>query len=190
MLAHFQEALVALATDPTRRERFHARGGGAFEDLSLDAAELRALASIPPPAWDRYARSLVAKRWEEVAGTVVLTRRIVPDLAGIYRAWAVAHPMTAADGVLTPGAAEARRALHALREALSSPRYAEYAKDLLAFEVLAACSREDGARRTLSSRWHVGEIAADLEMGLMPIDPVERTTVFRFEGASVRWRHA
>jgi hypothetical protein len=190
MLADFQEALVALATDRGLRERYRERGQEAFDGLSLDAAELRALHAIPVHALERYARSLVAKRWDEVARTVPLTRRLVPELGDRYRAWAASHPMTAADGVLTPGAAEALRALDAMRDALSSPRHAVYAADLYAFEVLGACSRADGRARTMSSRWHMGEIAAELRRGLLPIDPSERATELRFEGSGVRWRHA
>jgi hypothetical protein len=188
MLADFQEALVALATDRALLKRYRVHGGEAFAHLSLDAGELRTLGSISTHALERYARSLVAKRCDEVARTVPLTRRLVPEVGNAFRAWAAAHPMAATDGVLTPGAAEALRALDAMRHALSSPRHAAYAADLYAFEVLAACSRVDGAPRTMSSRWHMGEIAAEIAKGLLPIDPIERAMLFRFEHTSVRWR--
>jgi hypothetical protein len=103
----------------------------------------------------------------------------------MYGAWAARHPASAADGVLAPGAAEALRALDALRRELSRPRHPEYAADLLAFEVFAACSRADRLERLLSSRWHLADIAKDIAQGLLPMDPPERPTQFRFDAKGV-----
>jgi hypothetical protein len=188
MLGTFEEALVALATDPARRARLRSDGEAALDGLSLDAKERRALATIPVEALERYARSLVAKKWHEVSRTAPLTSRIVPDLARIYRSWAEDHPAAAEDTVLSPGSAEARRALSALRLELAAPRHPDYAADLLAFEVLSACSRADKVERFLTSRWQLSDIAADIAKGLLPADPPEQPMLFRFDGTGVSWR--
>ena len=188
MLGMFEEALVALATDPARRARLRREGEASLDGFALDATERRALAAIPVEALERYAQSLVAKKWHEVSRTASLTSRIVPDLARIYRSWAEGHPAVAEDTVLFPGSAEALRVLSALRLKLSAPRYPDYAADLLAFEVLSACSRADKAERFLTSNWQLSDIAADIAKGLLPADPPERPTLFRFDGTGVRWR--
>jgi hypothetical protein len=188
VLGTFEEALVALATDPARRARLRNEGEASFEGLALDATERRALAAIPVEALERYARSLVAKKWHEVSRTTPLTSRVVPDLARIYRSWAEGHPAVAEDIVLSPGSAEALRALSALRLKLSASRYPDYAADLLAFEVLSACSRADKVERFLTSRWQLSDIAADIAKSLLPADPPEQPTLFRFDGTGVRWR--
>ncbi|HEX9295548.1 MAG TPA: hypothetical protein VF881_06925 [Polyangiaceae bacterium] len=188
MLTTFQEALIALATDPGWRARFRAEREAFLEVLPLDATERRALADIPTEAMNRFARSLVAKKWQEVARTTPLTLRLVPQLALMYRTWAESHRALATYGSLSPGAAEALRALPALRHQLSAPRYPEYAADLLAYEVLAACSRLDRVERLLASRWNLAEIAADICKGLLPIDPTDGATLFRFDGSGVRRR--
>ena len=188
MIGTFEEALVALATDPARRARLRSEGEASLEGLSLDATERRALAAIPVDALKRYARSLVAKKWHDVSQTAPLTWRIVPDLARIYRSWAEGHPAVAEDSVLPPGSAEALRALSALRLELSAPRHPDYAADLVAFEVLSACSRADKVERFLTSRWQLSDIAADIAKGLLPADPSEQPTLFRFDGNGVRWR--
>jgi hypothetical protein len=157
--------------------------------LALDAAERQALHTAAP-ALDRYARSLIAKRWQEVAAVVPLTLRIAPGLESFYCAWVATRPPIAADTILPPGAAEGLRALGPLREKLSSDRQAEYAADLLAFEVLGACSRTDGVERWLSSRWPLGELAAHIRAFLFPVDPEERPVHFRFDRTGVRWRPA
>jgi hypothetical protein len=92
------------------------------------------------------------------------------------------------DTVLSPGAAEAMRALEALRGALASERYAQYAADLLVFEVFRACSRADGVERGFCSRWSIAELAEDVARGLLAVDPQEQRTQFRFDRAGARWR--
>jgi hypothetical protein len=188
MLTAFEEALVMLATDPGCRARFRTEREVFLEELSLDATERHALAAVPSEATERYARSLVAKKWQEVSRTTPLTLGIVPDLGRMYRKWAETHPAVARDTSMSPGAAEALRAMGTLRRDLSAPRYPEYASDLLAFEVLAACARCDEVERLLASRWNLGDIAADIAKGLLPIDPPERATIFRFDASGVRWR--
>jgi len=73
---------------------------------------------------------------------------------------------------------------------LMSERQAAYAADLLAFEVLGACSRADGAERSLASRWRLDQVAAEIGRGLLPMDPEERLAHFRFDRTGVRWRYA
>jgi hypothetical protein len=187
-----QDALAALATDARVRERFARDPASTLSALGdLAPRERAALLALPPVAIDRYARSLVAKRWHEVARVMPLTLRIAPNVEARYRAWVAVNPARAIDTVLSPGAAEAFRALVPLRAALlDDDGAATYAADLLAFEVLGACARGDGEVRTLRSRFAVHAIARDLRRGLIPIDPTPVTTDYRFDRAGVKWRGA
>src|SRR5260221_1126177 len=173
MLSAFQETLALLATDARFRARFAERGEPALDPFELDDEERSALAAIPREALDRYAHSLIAKRWGELSRTVPLTLRVAPRIERIYRRWVAEHPASAVDTVLAPGPAEGLRALPALAAHLSSGQDATYAADLLVYEVLACCSRSDGARRSLASRFALHEIATDVRRGLLPVDVEE-----------------
>jgi len=190
MLRSFQEALVGLATRSSWRAQLRSEGESPFDGLTLDARERRALRALSPQALDRYADSLMAKRWQEVLRVIPRTCRVAPSLRDLYREWLAMNPPLAADTLLPPGPAEALRALAPLRVALMSERHAAYAADLLAFEVLGACSRADGAERSLSSRWRLDQVAAEIGRGLLPVDPEERPAHFRFDRTGVRWRYA
>lgn len=189
MLSAFQDAFVALAADAKLRRAFAADPAAALEPFALEPRERAALVAIPGQLLDRYAASLIAKRWGEVARVVPLTLRISPKLGARYRAWLAGDPARALDTVLSPGVAEALRALAALRRALADdPGEAVYSPDLLAFEVLRRAATGDGAARFLTSRYRIHEIAADIERGVIPMDPDLRTTEVRFDRGGIRWR--
>lgn len=191
MLGAFQQAFVALAADARARRRFALDPGVALSSYDLSAAERAALTALPVEQIERFARSLVAKRWSELARVVPLTLRVSPRLAERYRAWALEHPARAVEHVLAPGVAEALRALSALRTGLAADEAeASYASELLAFEVLRAAAHGDGVERELRCRFAIAEIAAEVERGLLPIDPEGQQTKVRFERGRVRWRPA
>jgi len=186
MPAELQRALVRLCLDARARARFLATG--EIEGIELAAAKRAELATIPPAALERFAESLVAKRWREVSQVVPLTLRISPRLGQRYRQWLATSPSAAHDSVLDPGCTEALQALPHLRDALAvDPGEAVYAPDLLEFEVLARCSRCDRQPRVARARFAVHEIVASLTSGVVPMDPVPTRTRFRFEAGGVRW---
>lgn len=163
-LAELQDALAALATSRD------------------DAPIPPALTALTEVDLRRYARGLRQKRWDDVAATVPLSARVIADLGARYHAWLRAHPPLAQDTVLAPGAAEALRALPALAQGVAGdPGQAPYAADLLVFEVLAACSRADGARRTQRAGYPIHALIADLRAGLIPVDPPALALAYTFD---------
>lgn len=186
MGAERQRAFVHLCLDA--RVRAELAGTGRLTGFALTHDERAMLAAIPRAALDRYADSLVAKRWSEVSRAVPLTLRVSPGLGRRYRRWLATSPSPAVDSVLDPGLEEASRALPQLhRELARDPGEAVYAADLLVFEVLARCSRRDGRPRMARARHAVHEIAAALQRGVVPMDPDPAPTRLRFERAGVRW---
>ena len=188
MLVGFQDAFVALAADAALRRRLRTDPDSALAGFELDSRERAALTAIPIDALDRYGRSLIAKRWGEVARVVPLVQRVAPNLGDHYRAWACVTPARVTAMTLSPGVGEALRALGAVRAALGHPAEASYAADLWSFEVLRAASRGDGEPRTLSSRFAIHEVAAEVERGLLPIDPAPTPTEVRCERDRIHWR--
>lgn len=173
-LAELQDALAALVTGNGDR-----------------AAIPRLLSALSERDLHRYARGLRQKRWEEVAAVVPLSARVIPDLRARYHAWLRARPAEARDSLLAPGLAEALRALPSLAGGLEGdPGQAPYATELLAFEVLGACSRADGTPRTLRARFALHAIARDLRAGLIPIDPPLERHAYRFERGGPRHRRS
>jgi hypothetical protein len=175
-----QNAFVALATNATLRRLFGQDRDAALAGFDLEVNERVALRALPLEPLERYARSLVEKRWGELARVVPLTLRVAPSLRDKYRAWALEHPAYVRDSVLSPGAAEAQRALIAMRAALTDEAEAVYAADLYAFEVLGAASRCDGIARGMRSAFAIQDIAADIARGLVPIDPERSPTEIAF----------
>ena len=170
-LARLQDALAAVVT------------GAAYE------ADATPLAGLSGDDVARYARGLRRKRWQEVARSLPLSARVIVGLEARYDRWLCAHPPVACDGVLPPGLAEASRALADLTRGLGAdPGEASWAADLLAFEVAAGCARADGGRRELRARHAVHEIAAELRVGLVPVDPPLAPHAYVFEGSAMRWR--
>jgi hypothetical protein len=182
-----EDAIVALAADRALRRRFADAGVSALGDL--DARSRRVLAELPIDALERYARSLVSKRWSDVARVVPLTCRIAPSIERRYREWLADHPAPPAAPSVAPAVVEALRALPILRAALARDEgEATYAPDLLSFEVLSACAREDGAPRILRTRFALHEIVADLRRGIVPIDPDDAPHEIRLERGGHRHR--
>jgi hypothetical protein len=170
-LAALQDALAQVVTSDDR------------------AAIPETLAGLSETDLRRYARGLRQKHWAEVAATVPLSTRVIPQLKARYEAWLRAHPPQTRDTVLSPGAAEALRALPVLADGLAGdPEQAPYAAELLAFEVLAACSRADGTPRTLRARYAIHAIVTELGAGLIPVDPPLDGHVYRFERGGPRHR--
>jgi hypothetical protein len=185
VIARFQEALVALATDRALRRRFAREPDAALASFALDPRARAALLAIPFDALERYASSLENKRWGEVARVVPRTLKIAPSLRRSYCTWLGGHPAPAEDHVQSPGVSEALRALPALRAALSNDGEAVYAAGLYEYEALAAASRTDGAPRTLASRFALHDIARALDGGTIPIDPDLAPHAYRFERARI-----
>ncbi len=184
MIAGFQDAFVALCTDVRlRRDR-----EAALARFQLDDRERAALRAIPADALDRYARSLVAKRWGELARVLPLTLRVAPRLRERYTRWALGHPAAALDTVLAPGVVEALRA--PLPALLCDEAEPPYVAELAQFEALRAASRADGHVRAQKAQFAIHAIADDVARGLLPIDPGRSPTELRFERDRVRWRAA
>jgi hypothetical protein len=187
VIVGFQDALVALATDRALRRQFVADGEAALARFGLDPRAKAALLAIPFEHIERYASSLELKRWGEVARVVPRTLKIAPSLATTYRAWLGTHPAPVIDGVLSPGAAEALRALPAMRAALAGDEHAVYAADLYTYETYAA-ARMDGVPREFISRFAIHAIARELDGGMIPIDSDPAPHAYRFERERIRWR--
>ncbi|HEY3233986.1 MAG TPA: hypothetical protein VGJ84_04690 [Polyangiaceae bacterium] len=189
MLDAFQDLLAELATRRALRAEFRRDPASVLSSRDLDARERTALAALPAAALERYAASLVAKRWTDVRRIVPSTLRVYPRFRERYRAWALEHPAPLTDSVLPPGPKEALRALDPLRsEILRDPSLAPYTADLLAYEVLAACARSDGVLRTMSSLYPMHEIVRELRGPCIPIDPEPKKTLIRFSRTGARWK--
>jgi hypothetical protein len=184
VIVGFQDALVALATDRALRRRFVAEGESALASFQLEPRAKAALLAIPFDHIERYASSLEAKRWGEVARVVPRTLKVAPSLPGLYRAWLGTHPAPVTDNVLSPGAAEALRALPAMRKALATDEHAVYTADLYTYETYAAVR----GNRELVSRFALHVIARELDTGVIPIDPDPAPHAYRFERERIRWR--
>jgi hypothetical protein len=189
VIAGFQDALVALATDRALRRRFAMDGEAALAAFALEPRAKAALLAIPFEALDRYASSLEVKRWDEVARVVRHTLKIVPGLPQLYRAWLGAHPAPAVDGVQPPGVAEALRAMPAMRAALATDEHAVYVADLYTYETFASARLAD-VPRGFASRFALHAIVRELDAGVIPIDPDPAPYVYRFEPDRIRWRPA
>ncbi len=188
MLVAFHNALVALATDANLRGRF-AVDARALEGYGLDPSAERALVALPKDLLERYAQSLLAKRWSEVARVVPLTRRVSPSLSTRYQTYLSTHPAPAHDTALSPGLAEALRVMAELRRALfRDAAEARYAGDLLAYEVQRAHARAGVAPEHFCSAFPLHEIVADLDRALIPIDPERGAYEFVFHKRGVQWR--
>jgi hypothetical protein len=189
VLAALQNALVALALDEARLRRFAAAPEEALAAFELDPPARALLLGIPLSDLRRFADGLRHKRWDDLREVVPLSAGVVSRLGERYRRWLAAHPPRAADDVLAPGVAEGLRALPALAAELrDDPGEAPWAADLLAFEVLGAAARGDGAVRGMRSAYAVHAIASELRAGLVPVDPPCLPHEYRFEAAGVRHR--
>lgn len=143
---------------------------------------------LEPVALARYAASLKAKRWRSLAAVVPLTCKVCPSLGARYRRWLGAHPSAGDQMGLSPGESEGVRCLGALsRQLRVDGGEADWAADLLAFEVLRACAHRDGQPRRLRARFAVHAIVDVLKTGALP-DPDPEPFEYRIERHRVRWR--
>lgn len=188
MDAAFQTAFIALVTQDAARAAFLADATPFIDGLPPPAQA--ALTGLDPNALTRYAESLKAKRWRSVAAVVPLTRRVCPSLGKRYRRWLGKHPCPGDQIGLSPGESEGMRCLGALRRQLrADDGEAEWAADLLGFEVLRACAHRDGQPRRLRTRFAVHTIVDALNDGALP-DPEPAPFEYRIARHRVRWRAA
>jgi hypothetical protein len=78
-LADVERALVRLYTDAALRERFAQDPGRAAAELLAEADDQEYLCEVPPGDLESYARSLIAKRWGDVAKLVPLMCRAIGE---------------------------------------------------------------------------------------------------------------
>ena len=89
---------------------------------------------------------------------------------------------------LSPGESEGLRCLDALRRQLRADHgEADWAGDLLGFELLRACAPRDGQPRLLRTRFAIHTVVAVLREGALP-DPEPEPFEYRIERHRVRWR--
>ncbi len=175
-LAELQDQLARVVTDGAALAAFERAPGEALGGLVV--------ADVV-----RYARGLGRKRWDDVSAAVPLSAQVISNLDGRYEQWLAGHPAPAVDTVLSPGAAEALRALPDLARGIAAdPGEAPWAAELLAFEVLLACSRADRRSRGFRTRFAVHAIAAELRRGLIPIDPAPEPHAYAFDARGARWK--
>lgn len=185
--AAFQSAFVRLVTVDAARAAFAADPVAAAAHLPEPARS--ALRDLDPAAVHRYALSLKAKRWRSVSAVIPLTRQICPAVGTHYRDWLGAHPSPGDRMGISPGESEGLRSLSALRTRLRADNEAvDWAPDLLAFEVLSACSRRDGTPRHLQSRFALHDLVQTLQAGGVPLDPDPDPHRYRFERRGVKWK--
>ncbi|MGE3541717.1 MAG: hypothetical protein AB7N91_30370 [Candidatus Tectimicrobiota bacterium] len=189
MLHVLQNVMLRLVLDSTFRQQFLSAPAQTLAPLALTAEEHQALQAIAPRDLERCARSLLHKRWEQVRQVLPLSRRVCPSLQQRYRCWLARHPAPVQCTVLTPGTAEAWRALPHLYAVLrADAAEAPYSADLLAFEVLYSCARQDGQARQLRSPFALHLLAQDIRRGLLPTEPEPCPSVYRFDQKGVQWQ--
>jgi hypothetical protein len=188
LLAQLQDAVSVIVTDGEVEEVYRRSPGEAIAAVA-EAPARATLGRLEATDVLRYARGLRRKRWEDVATIVPLSVRVIAGLEGRYYTWLAAHPPQANDSLITPGAAEALRALMDLAHDLSNePGEAPWAAELLVFEVLGACSRADGVARGLQAQYPIHEIVEELRAGLVPIDPPLDPHAYAFAGGGARMK--
>jgi hypothetical protein len=188
LLAQLQDALATIVADGEVERVFRRSPGEAIAAVA-DQETRDALGALDPADVVRYARALKHKRWSEVAGTVPLSLRVIGGLESRYDVWLSAHPPTARDTVVSPGQAEALRAVVDLAHDLySDPQEKRWAPELLVYEVLSACSRVDGVARGLQAQYPIHAIVEELEAGLVPADPPLEPHAYAFGPGGVQMK--
>ncbi|MBM3224128.1 MAG: hypothetical protein FJZ47_10030 [Candidatus Tectomicrobia bacterium] len=189
MLATWQNVLIRLVLDRSFRQQFSADPTQTLAPFALTPAGQQALLAIPYQDVERFAVSLMQKRWEQVQQVIPLSRRVCPSLQSRYCTWLGTHPAQVSHTVLDPGTAEAWRALPFLYAAVQADTAeAPYAADLLAFEVLRACARQDGQPRVLRSTFALHLLAQEIARGLLPTEPEHLPSVYRFDQRGIQWK--
>jgi hypothetical protein len=187
MSGALQDVLVAIVTDARVLAAFVRDREAALSVFELDADERATLAALEPSAVERAARALLSKRESSFVAALPLTRRVVPSIGRRYRAWLATHAPVHGDHVLSPGQAEALRALDVLTRSLAADEAeAPYAADLLRYEVFCSCSLTDGVERRAVLGHAAEDIARALERGLVPVDPEPAVTVYVFGRGGAR----
>jgi hypothetical protein len=168
LLAQLQDALATIVADG-EVERVYRNAPGEAIAAVADQETRQTLGGLERADIVRYARGLRHKRWLEVSATVPLSVRVIAGLEARYDAWLSAHPPTARDTLVPPGAAEALRALTDLTHDLFNDKgEAPWAAELLVYEVLSACSHADGVARGLQAQYPVHAIAEEVHAGQVP----------------------
>jgi hypothetical protein len=124
-----------------------------------------------------------------VAATVPLSLRVITRLESRYDTWLCAHPPMARDTVVSPGQAEALRAVVDLAHDLfKDPDETPWAAELLVYEVLSACSRVDGVARGLQAQYPIHAIVEELQAGLVPVSPPVEPHAYAFGPGGVQMK--
>jgi hypothetical protein len=147
-----------------------------MEPRGLSVQERQALGGLDGEALERYAQSLLDKRTSELLSAIPATARVYPQLGGLYRRWLARHPSPAREDVLSPGLAEALRALPVLAGQIEP----EWLAEMFVYEVLWRCSRRDGRPRWLRARWPQHRLLQEVSQGEIPLDPDEEPRRYRF----------
>jgi hypothetical protein len=165
-----------LATDAESRGHFLRDPARWTGQRGLSLQEQRALCALDGPSLERYAESLLDKRTSELLHALPSTARLFPPLGPLYRRWLLAHPAPSRDHVLSPGLAEALRALPVLARHIEPP----WLSEMLVYEVLWRCSRRDGRPRWLQARWPQHRLLQEVSQGEIPLDPDEEPRRYEF----------
>jgi hypothetical protein len=175
-LQDLHEALTMLVSDERARGQFLQDPERWAAERGLSAQERQALAALDGASLERYAESLLDKRTSELLSAIPCTSRLFPPLAGLYRRWLARHPSPPHDERLSPGLAEALRALPALVRQVEP----EWLAEMLVYEVLWRCSRRDGRPRWLQARWPQHRLLQEVSQGEIPLDPDEEPRRYVF----------
>jgi hypothetical protein len=189
MLDEFQNVFLRMVLDGDFRQQFFTSPEHTLAAFALNAVERQALQAISPRSLEQFATSLMHKRWRAVQQVMPLSLRVCPAIEQRYLQWLAAHPAPASHTALDAGQAEALRVLPHLHAGLvADEAEASYAADLLAFEVLSACSRQDGQARFLRSPFAIHLVSRDVARGLLPIDPEPLPSLYRFDRRGMQWK--
>lgn len=130
-------------------------------DLALDERTVAVLLGIDAAALERFAGSLLERRWQNVSRTVPATAAVWPELRDRCRLVSTAAEDDASgQGRRSPGL----RALLQIRAPIEAElRRNEvtppWLRDLFAFEIEHALAREEGLARELECDWPAHQIA-------------------------------
>ncbi len=188
MQEDFQSAFAAIVCNRDTRQLFHDNPSEALRAFELSPKEERVLGTIPNTQWDRYAHSLVQKKWRELATVIPCSHRLSPGLAQLCKRWIECNPSGNEDSVLAPGQRQALRALPHIHTALSRECESQYAPDLFAFEVLSSCSEVDNIPRFLRTHCEIHTIALQIRDNELSVDTPNAPTQYRFCAKGFQWK--
>jgi hypothetical protein len=168
--------MAILAADERARQQFLLEPEAWLLARGVPEPARRALRALDPVALTRYAESLLDKRTSELLSAVPHAARLFPPLGPLYRRWLARHPSPSRDDVLSPGLAEALRALPFLARQIEP----EWLAEMFVYEVLSRCSRRDGQPRWLRARWPQHRLLQQVSRGDIPLDPDEEPRRYTF----------